>query len=137
MLAAAVAAGVTATFGAPIGGVLFSIEVTATYYMVSNLWKAFFCATWGVFVFKALAVFASVELFTETRYETVRIDHEIIFFALLGLLSGCLGATFIHVLSKIIYLRAKLKMPFISNRWKWCTTVALIVGLVSFPVEFL
>ena len=42
MLAAAVAAGVTATFGAPIGGVLFSIEVTSTYYFVSNLWKAFF-----------------------------------------------------------------------------------------------
>lgn len=42
MLAASVAAGVTATFGAPIGGVLFSIEVTSTYYMVNNLWKAFF-----------------------------------------------------------------------------------------------
>lgn len=33
-LAAAVAAGVTAVFGAPVGGVLFSIEVTATYYLV-------------------------------------------------------------------------------------------------------
>lgn len=42
MLTASVAAGVTATFGAPIGGVLFSIEVTSTYYMVNNLWKAFF-----------------------------------------------------------------------------------------------
>lgn len=44
MLAAAVAVGVTATFGAPIGGVLFSIEVTSTYYFVSNLWKTFFCS---------------------------------------------------------------------------------------------
>lgn len=52
MLAAAVAAGVASTFGAPMGGVLFSIEVTATYYMVSNLWKAFFCATWSVVAFK-------------------------------------------------------------------------------------
>lgn len=33
MLAASVAAGVTAVFGAPIGGVLFSVEVTSTYYM--------------------------------------------------------------------------------------------------------
>lgn len=44
MLAASVAVGVTATFGAPIGGVLFSIEVTSTYYFVSNLWKTFFGA---------------------------------------------------------------------------------------------
>jgi len=44
MLAASVAAGVTATFNAPIGGVLFSIEVTTTYYLVNDLWKAFFCA---------------------------------------------------------------------------------------------
>ena len=48
MLTAAVASGVTATFGAPIGGVLFSIEVSSTYYMVSNLWKAFFCSCWAI-----------------------------------------------------------------------------------------
>lgn len=34
ILAAGVAAGVTATFGTPVGGVLFSIEVTSTYYAV-------------------------------------------------------------------------------------------------------
>lgn len=34
MLGAAVAAGVTAVYGTPVGGVLFSIEVTATYYLV-------------------------------------------------------------------------------------------------------
>ena len=44
VLSAACAAGVTATFGAPIGGVLFSIEVTTTYYMTTNYWRAFFCS---------------------------------------------------------------------------------------------
>jgi chloride channel 2 len=42
VLAAACAVGVTATFGTPIGGVLFSIEVTTTYYVTSNYWRAFF-----------------------------------------------------------------------------------------------
>jgi len=51
MLAASVAAGVTAAFGAPIGGVLFSIEVTSAYYMVSNLWRGFFVSVVTVFSF--------------------------------------------------------------------------------------
>ncbi len=36
MLAAAVAVGVGSNFGAPIGGVLFSIEVCSTYYPGTN-----------------------------------------------------------------------------------------------------
>ena len=74
MLAASVAAGVTATFGAPIGGVLFSIEVTSTYYMVSNLWKAFFCSVWGILAFKFFAILGSVELFNPTEFKEVKID---------------------------------------------------------------
>ena len=47
---AAVAIGVVACFGAPIGGVLFSIEVTSSHYLVSNLPKSFYCSLVG-FVF--------------------------------------------------------------------------------------
>ena len=42
--AAACAVGVSSTFRSPIGGVLFSIEVTSTYYMVANYWKGFLAA---------------------------------------------------------------------------------------------
>lgn len=44
VLSAACAVGVTATFGTPIGGVLFSIEVTTSYYVTSNYWRAFFAS---------------------------------------------------------------------------------------------
>lgn len=37
LLAAACASGIATAFGAPFGGVLFSIEVTSTYYPVKNL----------------------------------------------------------------------------------------------------
>jgi H+/Cl- antiporter ClcA len=46
----ACAVGVAATFRAPIGGVLFSIEVTNTYYLLSNYSKAFFSAILSSFV---------------------------------------------------------------------------------------
>ena len=39
MLAVGCAVGVSSTFGAPIGGVLFSIEATAQYFLVSIYWR--------------------------------------------------------------------------------------------------
>ena len=44
-LAAAVAIGVTCTMGAPFGGVIFAIEVSANTFTVSNLFKSFLVAS--------------------------------------------------------------------------------------------
>jgi len=38
---------VSSTFASPIGGVLFSIEVTTNYYEISNYWKSFMAAVAG------------------------------------------------------------------------------------------
>jgi H+/Cl- antiporter ClcA len=43
--------GTTVAFGTPVGGVLFSIEVTSSFYYVDSLWRAFFVATCGELVF--------------------------------------------------------------------------------------
>lgn len=53
-LTAAVAVGVTCTFGAPIGGVMFAIEVSSTTFSVNNLWKSFFASTITVLCFKSV-----------------------------------------------------------------------------------
>ncbi|CAM2097352.1 unnamed protein product [Caretta caretta] len=39
-----------------IAGVLFSIEVTSTYFAVRNYWRGFFAATFSAFIFRVLAV---------------------------------------------------------------------------------
>jgi len=57
LLAASCAVAVSSTFASPIGGVLFSIEVTATYYLISNYMKAFIssvCAAVMVLFTKAI-----------------------------------------------------------------------------------
>ena len=54
VLGAACAVGVTAAFGAPIGGVLFSIEVTTSYFLTSSYWRAFVCSVSGCAVFRLL-----------------------------------------------------------------------------------
>jgi chloride channel 2 len=69
MLCAAVAAGVCSTFGCPLGGVIFSIELTSTFYMVSNLWKAFFCATIALISYKIFHLSHYLSLYKKTDYE--------------------------------------------------------------------
>uniref|UniRef100_A0A8B9EX27 Chloride channel protein 2 n=1 Tax=Anser cygnoides TaxID=8845 RepID=A0A8B9EX27_ANSCY len=61
MLAAACAVGVGCCFAAPIGGVLFSIEVTSTFFAVRNYWRGFFAATFSAFIFRVLAVWIKDE----------------------------------------------------------------------------
>ncbi len=41
------------------------------------------------------------------------------------------------VLTKMVFLRVRLKQPFISHRWKWCFSVALVISLISYPVSFM
>lgn len=39
-----------------VPGVLFSIEVTSTFFAVRNYWRGFFAATFSAFIFRVLAV---------------------------------------------------------------------------------
>ena len=68
-LAAACAAGVAATFGAPVGGVLFSIEVTASFYSINHLWKAMFTAVAGTAIYRWARIFGSLRLFDLTNFQ--------------------------------------------------------------------
>ena len=52
LLSAACAVGVSCCFAAPIGGVLFSIEVTSTYFAVRDYWRAFFGSVMSALVFR-------------------------------------------------------------------------------------
>lgn len=47
VLAASAAVGLSSTFAATIGGVLFSIEITTLYYDIGNYFKAFVAAISG------------------------------------------------------------------------------------------
>lgn len=47
---------VTDLFTLCVPGVLFSIEVTSTFFAVRNYWRGFFAATFSAFIFRVLAV---------------------------------------------------------------------------------
>ena len=71
-------------------GVLFSIEVTATYFAVRNYWRGFFGAVSGAFLFRLIAVwFRREETITALFKTSFNIDFpfdplEIMAFAFIG-----------------------------------------------------
>jgi hypothetical protein len=107
VLAAACAAGVSATFGAPVGGVLFSIEVTSSSYSVQHLWKAMFTSVCGALVFRVSRDNGSLALFRLTEFVThdlgsMLFNGEMVAFASLGVLSGVGGAAFVHATASLV-----------------------------------
>uniref|UniRef100_A0A914CU91 Uncharacterized protein n=1 Tax=Acrobeloides nanus TaxID=290746 RepID=A0A914CU91_9BILA len=102
MLAAGCAVGVACTFSSPVGGVLFSIEVTSVYFAIRNYWRGFFAATWSATVFRLLQVPIETEVtltaFSQTAFPTnAFLPEELPFFAFIGFFCGVLSAFFIFL----------------------------------------
>uniref|UniRef100_A0A803Y359 Chloride voltage-gated channel 1 n=1 Tax=Meleagris gallopavo TaxID=9103 RepID=A0A803Y359_MELGA len=88
------AVGVGCCFGTPLGGVLFSIEVTSTYFAVRNYWRGFFAATFSAFIFRVLAVWNKDAVTITALFRTnFRMDfpfdlQELPAFAVIGTFTG-------------------------------------------------
>lgn len=98
-------------------GVLFSIEVTATYFAVRNYWRGFFGAVCGAFLFRLAAVwFKDEETITALFKTSFRPDfpfdlQELAAFALIGWVCKILAPSLLHSLS--------LTLPPSSQRALW------------------
>ncbi|KAL8806766.1 MAG: hypothetical protein Q9182_001164 [Xanthomendoza sp. 2 TL-2023] len=132
VLSAAAASGVGVAFGAPIGGVLFSLEEVSYYFPPKTLFRTFFCCIVASLSLKFLNPYGTGKIVIfEVRYLTDWRFFEMLVFILLGVLSGALGAFFIKACA--IWARTFRKIPVIK-RWPVLEValVALITGLISF-----
>jgi chloride channel 2 len=143
MLAAACAVGVGSCFAAPVGGVLFSIEVTTVYFAVRNYWRGFFAAVCGATIFRLLAVWFDgadtvTAYFKTSFYMDFPFDpQELFVFALMGALCGLGGAFYVWVHRQYVMFMRNSKMinRFLQkNRFLYPTIVGLLVMTVSFPL---
>lgn len=98
--------------GAPIGGVLFSLEEGSSFWSQSLTWRSFFCAvvstftlnlwlsgyelTWG-----ALASPALIEFGAFNNLTTLWRPIDLLFFGIMAFFGGALGAFFNFINLKI------------------------------------
>lgn len=151
MLSAACAVGVGCCFAAPIGGVLFSIEVTSTFFAVRNYWRGFFAATFSAFIFRVLAVWNQEEETITALFKTrFRLDfpfdlQELPAFAILGIACGFAGALFVYLNRLIVECMRKwktinkflLRNPSLPvRRLLYPALVTLLVCTLTFPPGF-
>uniref|UniRef100_A0A8C4D6K7 Chloride channel protein 2 n=1 Tax=Dicentrarchus labrax TaxID=13489 RepID=A0A8C4D6K7_DICLA len=145
MLSAACAVGVGCCFAAPIGGVLFSIEVTSTFFAVRNYWRGFFAATFSAFIFRVLAVWNKEEETITALFKTrFRLDfpfdlQELPAFAILGIACGFGGALFVYLNRLIVECMRKQKTInkfLLRKRLVFPALVTLLISTLTFPPGF-
>ncbi|KAL9135078.1 MAG: hypothetical protein Q9175_003730 [Cornicularia normoerica] len=132
ILSASAASGVGVAFGAPISGVLFSLEEVSYYFPPKTLFRTFFCCIVAALSLKFLNPYGTGKIVIfEVRYVTDWRSFEMIVFILLGMLGGALGALFIKACR--IWARTFRRIPTIK-RWPVLEVVlvALATGIASF-----
>uniref|UniRef100_A0A672UXL1 Chloride channel protein n=1 Tax=Strigops habroptila TaxID=2489341 RepID=A0A672UXL1_STRHB len=142
MLVAAQAVGVASVFGAPISGVLFSIEVMSSHFAVRDYWRGFFAATCGAFMFRLLAVFNSEQETIAAIFKSdLKIDFpfdllETFFFAILGAVCGLLACAYLFcqrwLLAAVRENRLTAKL-LATDKPVYTALVVLLLASITFP----
>uniref|UniRef100_A0AAR2LD86 Chloride channel protein n=1 Tax=Pygocentrus nattereri TaxID=42514 RepID=A0AAR2LD86_PYGNA len=127
MLVVASAVGVSSCFGAPISGVLFSIEVIGSHYSVRDYCPCFFAAVCGALTLRLLAVFSREQ-------ETVTV----LFKTILMIFAYHLKLSCVYLFSHRWILRFVRTNKFISRfiateKALYSATVAFLLAIVTFP----
>eukprot|EP01127_Copromyxa_protea_P020819 TRINITY_DN7003_c0_g1_i3.p1 TRINITY_DN7003_c0_g1~~TRINITY_DN7003_c0_g1_i3.p1 ORF type:complete len:744 (+),score=100.04 TRINITY_DN7003_c0_g1_i3:194-2425(+) len=140
LLAAACAIGVAANYGAPFGGLLFSIEVTSTYYPIRNYYYSFVCSLSGSLAFLILwntflgQPIGTPFLPSEQRCN-VTLEHFADFFtsAIIGLCGGVMGFIVIRGYSAIMWLRRTYSEFPLFFPYPYTMAIAFLTGIFTFP----
>ncbi|XDV39872.1 hypothetical protein PO909_009052 [Leuciscus waleckii] len=145
LLVCACAVGVATCFAAPVGGVLFSIEVTSTYFAVRNYWRGYFAATFSAFIFRVLSVWNKDSVTITALFRTnFRMDfpfdlQELPAFAIIGISCGFLGAFFVYLNRQVVLIMRRqtaLTRFLTKHRLIYPGAVTLIISSFTFPPGF-
>lgn len=139
----AVACGITASFGSPLGGVLYSIEVTARFYEIKCLWEGVICSAISVLVFRVITFLKRETLFDRTNFTAFDMDWDIFYFVLLGAVTGLGAGIFCKLAVALRYVQTRmlvkfgLAQPSFKRRIVHILTVSIATGLITYPLRIM
>ncbi|XP_041723978.2 H(+)/Cl(-) exchange transporter 5-like isoform X3 [Coregonus clupeaformis] len=135
VLSAAAAVGVSVAFGAPIGGVLFSLEEVSYYFPLKTLWRSFFAALVAAFTLRSINPFGNSRLVLfYVEFHTPWHMVELVPFILLGVFGGLWGALFIR--ANIAWCRRRKTTRLGHYPVLEVLVVTGITALLSFPNSY-
>uniref|UniRef100_A0A9J7XGJ6 Chloride channel protein n=1 Tax=Cyprinus carpio carpio TaxID=630221 RepID=A0A9J7XGJ6_CYPCA len=145
MMTVGCAVGIGCCFASPIGGALFSLEVTSMFFVARNYWRGFLSATFGAFIFRLMPVWNRQEDTLMALYATkYRLDfpfdlQELPVFAVMGIVCGFGGAFFVYLYGKITLFVKKQKATnsfLMKNCFLYSALVSVLISTLTFPLGF-
>ncbi|XP_041977945.1 H(+)/Cl(-) exchange transporter 7 [Aricia agestis] len=127
------AAGVSAAFGAPIGGVLFSLEEGTSFWNQALTWRTFFATVVSTFTLNfALSAYhghpgelSYPGLLNLGKMEPFPFEfYELPVFMLFGVVGGALGALWNY----INYRLSVFRLRYVRSRWLRVAEACLVAG---------
>ena len=115
IIAAGTAAGIGSAFGAPIGGVLFTLEETSSFWDSAMTLRVVFCSLMATFFFNVMV--AHDDLDSQVLVALGKFDNfsvqlvEVPIFIIIGILGGVLGAAFVKLHLRIEIFRRRFITP--------------------------
>ncbi|EPZ35964.1 hypothetical protein ROZALSC1DRAFT_26503 [Rozella allomycis CSF55] len=137
ILSGATAAGLAVAFGAPIGGVLFSLEEVSYYFPHTTMLRSFICSLVAVSLLSLMNPFRTGKIILfNVAYTSDWYSFELFPFILIGVFGGLFGAFFVHV--NIKYTAYRKKSPFFkSNQMLEVILLSAVTSLIAYFNPFL